>query len=159
MMTNPQNPTQTNAYYHAASAYSNTQAGTMSGFEVVAELYKGMIKFVGQAKKSYQGGQLDDMCHYIQKTNKILMALQSHLDFEQGGEAAVFLNDFYTGMFSKLFKVLRADDPAAEFDEVHKMLLPVKDIWVAHAANSRKDDPEDHIALPSSAQAPQQKSE
>ena len=151
-MTNPQYPAQPNAYHHAASAYGNTQKGTMSGFEVVAELYKGMIKFVGQAKQSYEKGRLDDMCLYIQKTNKILMALQSHLDFEQGGQAAVFLNDFYTGVFAKLFKVLKADNPAQEFDEVHNMLRPVKDIWIAHADNAKKGKPEDHIELPESAQ-------
>ena len=158
MMTNPQNPTQTNAYHYATSAYSNAQSGTMTGFEVVAELYKGMIKFVGQAKNSYEKGRLDDMCLYIQKTNKILMALQSHLDFDQGGKAAVFLNDFYTGIFSRLFKVLNTENPAAEFDEVHNMLRPVKDIWVSHATNAKKDSPDDHIELPQSAQKPQQDS-
>ncbi len=158
MITNPLNrPQQPNAYHTAATAYGNTQAGTMSGFEVVAELYKGMIKFVGQAKTAYEAGKLDDMCMYIQKTNKILMALQSHLDFEQGGEAAVFLNDFYTGIFAKLFKVLRAEDPLGEFDEVHAMLLPVKDIWVEHAANAKKGEPQAAIDLPASAVKAQEK--
>lgn len=159
MMTNTYNPSQTNAHYHAASAYGNTQAGTMSGFAVVAELYKGMIKFVGQAKNAYEVGRLDDMCMYIQKTNKILIALQSHLDFEQGGQASVFLNDFYTGVFAKLFKVLHAENPAAEFDEVHKMLRPVKDIWVAHAENAKKAAPDEHINLPASAMPSEEKSE
>lgn len=143
-----QNP---NQHYQAAAAYGNVQSGTMSGFEIVAELYKGMIKFVGQAKSSYENGKLDDMCHYIQKVNKILIALQSHLDFEQGGQASVFLNDFYTSIFTKLFKVLRADDPIAEFNEVQEMLLPVKDIWVAHAANAKKGEPETHIEMPETA--------
>ena len=157
MITNPQNPTQMNSYYHAAAAYGNRQSGTMSGFEVVAELYKGMIKFVGLAKSAYEVGRLDEMCNYIQKTNKILIALQSNLDFEQGGEAAVFLNDFYTGVFSKLVLVLRKDNPAAEFDEVHKMLRPVKDIWVAHAENAKKGAPDTHIALPESARPSEEK--
>lgn len=152
MITNQQNMTQnTNSHYQAAAAYGNIQSGTMSGYEVAAELYKGMIKFVGQAKKCYETGKLDDMCDYIQKVNKILIALQSHLDFEQGGQAAVFLNDFYTSIFAKLFKVLRADDPIAEFDEVQQMLLPVKDIWVAHAENAKKSEPETHINMPDTA--------
>ena len=87
--------TDTNPYSQAAAAYGNVQAGTMSGFAVTAELYSGMIKFVGQAKSSYEAGRLDDMCLYIQKTNKILMALQSNLNFEEGGQASVFLNSYY----------------------------------------------------------------
>ena len=84
----------------------------------------------------------------LKKINKILIALQSHLDFEQGGEASVFLNDFYNGIFAKLFKVLRADDPEAEFDEVYEILKPVAKIWENHAENAKKGTPDTHVAMP-----------
>lgn len=151
--TNPPLSAQGSAHYHATSAYSNVQSGSMSGFEVVAELYKGMIRFVGQAKSAYEAGNLEDMCFYIQKTNKILIALQSNLNFEEGGEASVFLNDFYTDVFTKLFKILRSENPVAEFDAVHKMLVPVRDIWISHAENAKSGAPKAHIDLPSSAQS------
>ncbi len=143
LMTNNHTP-----HHNAASAYGQVQQANISGFEVVSELYKGMIRFVGQAKESYKIGRLDDMCMYIEKTNKILIALQSHLDFEQGGEASVFLNDFYNGIFGKLFKVLRADNPEAEFDEVYEILKPVAKIWENHAENAKKGTPDTHVAMP-----------
>lgn len=148
-MTNSQNnPPQNNPYQAAASAYGIRQDGNMSGFEVTSELYKGMIRFVGQAKKSYGEGKLDEMCNYIQKTNKILIALQSNLNFEEGGEAAIFLNDFYTEVFGKLFGVLRTEDPEMTFDEVHNLLKPAAQIWAAHAENAKKAMPETHVSVP-----------
>jgi flagellar biosynthetic protein FliS len=140
--------TDNNPYKNASSAYGSMQQANISGFEVVSELYKGMIRFVGLAKSSYESGRLDDMCMYIEKTNKILMALQSHLDFEQGGEASVFLNDFYNGIFMKLFKVLRTSDPAASFDEIYEILKPVSKIWESHAENVKKASPDVHVPMP-----------
>ena len=152
IMTNKNTPHGNNPYASAAMAYGVRQDGAMSGFAVTAELYKGMIKFVGQAKKSYVEGRLDDMCDYIARTNKILMALQSNLNFEEGGEASVFLNDFYTHVFAKLFKVLRADNPEQEFDDVHELLKPAAKVWEAHAENAKKANPDAFIELPETKQ-------
>lgn len=143
LMTHEKTP-----YHNAASAYGQAQQANISGFEVVAELYKGMIRFVGKAKESYNVGNLEDMCMHIEKTNKILIALQSHLDFEQGGEASIFLNDFYNSIFGKLFKVLREGDPEAIFDEVHEDLKPLAKLWENHAENTKKGTPDTHVAMP-----------
>lgn len=141
-------PNRSNAYVSATSAYGVRQDANMSGFEITAKLYEGMIKFVGQAKRSYTDNQLEDMCNYIQKTNKILIALQSNLNFDDGGEAAVFLNDFYTSIFGKLVAVLRTDNPEAAFDDVHELLKPAAKIWTAHAENAKRAVPASHIDLP-----------
>lgn len=148
-MTNPQNPSQNNPYANAAMAYGTAQKGEMSGFEVTAELYKGMIRFVGQAKNSYKSGRLDDMVVTIQKVNKILVALQSNLNFEDGAkEASVFLNDLYMEVFKRLTFVLRVDDTEKEFDDIRGLLEPVAKMWVAHAENAKKATPDTHIDVP-----------
>jgi len=147
VMTNTQNPSSPNAY-NAAMAYGARQDADMSGFEVTAKLYEGMIRFIGQAKKSYQDGKLDDMCNVIQKVNKILIALQSNLNFEEGGEASVYLNDLYMEVFKRLTFVLRAEDSEAEFDYVHGLLSPVAKMWEAHAKNAKKVNPDTHIPVP-----------
>lgn len=137
-----------NPYATAAMAYGVRQEANMSGFEVTAKLYEGMIKFVGQAKLAHEKGRLDDMCTYIGKTNKILMALQGNLNFDDGGAASVYLNDLYMEVFKRLTFVLRTDDPAAEFDSVHNLLKPVAQMWKAHAENAKKANPDTHIAVP-----------
>jgi len=107
-----------------------------------------MIRFVGLAKIAYTKGRLDDMCMYIQKVNKILIALQSNLNFEEGEQASVFLNDFYTEIFKRLFKVLRSDNPEAEFDAVHELLKPLSQLWHSHAENAKKAVPDTHVDMP-----------
>lgn len=131
MMTN-------NPYQQAASAYQGAHETHMGGFDVVVELYKGIIKNVTAAKTAYQKGELEEMCKLNEKTTKILIALQSHLNHEQGGEAANFLDVFYTGIFGKLMSVLRKEDPAAAFDEILELIKPVYEIWCGHAATNAR---------------------
>lgn len=128
------NPTGNNPYQQAMGAYQGTHDQGLSGFGVVVELYKGMIANIQAAKIAYTDGKLDVMCDKIAKTNQILIGLQGHLDREQGGEAAEYLNDFYTGVFSLLSKVQRAPDPEAEFDRIIALIQPVYEIWCKHAA-------------------------
>lgn len=122
-------------YKNASSAYRSAYESNMSGMEIVAELYKGIIKNLEQAKRHYQDGVLDEMCTVNEKTNKILIALQSHLNMDEGGEAAQFLNTFYNGIFAKLTRVLSNDDPVAAYDEIIESVKPVYKIWCEHAAN------------------------
>ena len=128
--------TDNNPYQQASSAYQNIHETHMGGFDVVVELYKGIIRNTEAAKTAYQNGELEQMCKLNEKTTKILIALQSHLNHEQGGEAAAFLDSFYTGIFGQLMGVLRKEDPAAEFDQVLEYLKPVYEMWCKHAANS-----------------------
>lgn len=120
-------------YQDAATAYQNSHVKNMSGFEIVVELYKGMIKNIEHAKESYTSGQLDVMSNHIQKTNRILVALQSHLDFEQGGEASLFLNQFYNGVFVSLTKILSNPNPEESFDQILEHVRHVYSIWHTHA--------------------------
>lgn len=142
MMINPQliaeAMTENNSHHHASSAYRNMYETNMSGMEIVAELYKGMLKNIEAAKKAHAEGNFEEMVNLNTKTNKILMALQSNLDFEQGGEASLFLNQFYSGIFASLTKILSEEDPQARFDEIIDSIKPVYKIWCEHAANSKE---------------------
>ncbi len=122
----------------ATNAYRSSHVNTMAGFDIVVELYKGIIKNIESAKESYKIGRLDDMCNYIDKTNKILIALQSHLNFEKGEEAAETLNHFYNNTFGALVQVLRKPNPEQEFDKIIASIQPVYEIWCRHASNEEQ---------------------
>ncbi len=128
-------------FQQATNVYRSASESNMSGFDVVVELYKGMIRNVENAKSAYKQGKLDEMCELIEKTNKILIALQSHLNFEDGGEAAQTLNTFYNGIFGSLAQILRTKTPEEDFDKVLKHLHKVYEIWCKHAENERKQAP------------------
>ncbi len=127
-------------YQDAATAYQDAYVSNMSGFEIVVELYKGISKNILLAKKSYESEKLDEMCKYIEKTNKILIALQSHLNHDKGGEAAVYLNNFYNGIFVSLSKVLSQPKPAEAFDHILNTVQPVYEIWCRHADTRKESD-------------------
>lgn len=127
----------------AATAYQSAHVNNMSGFEIVAELYQGMIKNIQQAKQAYKTGQLENMCALNSKTNKILMALKSHLNFEQGGQAAIFLNKLYSHIFLSITKILRSENPEQEFDRLIEILMPISMHWAKLSSPEVQDAPMD----------------
>lgn len=122
-----------NPYQKASQAYQKKNDESLTPLQIVVELYKGMIRNTKLAKQSWQDGQLDVMCGYIQKNFDILEALQSNLDMEQGGEDAIFLNRFYTVIFSALTQAISKPDPATYFDEISAYIQQVHDRWYALA--------------------------
>ena len=131
----------TDPYKQAAHAYQDTNTTAMNNFEIVVELYKGMIKNIRMAKAARQEGKLEEMCNSIEKTNQILIGLQTHIDRENGGEAAEFLDKFYTGVFGTLAKIHKAEDPDTEFDTLLGHIQPVYEIWCRHASDASKGEP------------------
>ncbi len=129
MTTNPD-------YSRALGAYQTSQENNMSGFEVVASLYKGMLKNIRDAKEAQKNGRLDTMVNLIGKTNKILIGLQSSLNAEEGGEAAAYLNDLYNEIFATLAHIHRNENPQAEFERIINIIQPVYEIWQGHADNA-----------------------
>ena len=94
------------------------------------------------AKKARQDGHYDVMSNQIVKTFDIIEALQSNLDMEQGGEDAVFLNRFYTVIFSALSQAVTKPDPDAYFDEIIVYIQQVHDRWYSMAYPVLSNSPE-----------------
>lgn len=145
--------TSSNPYQQAMNAYSGTNEATMSGFEIVVELYKGIIKNIREAKIAHAEGNLEEMIKLIEKTNQILIALQSHINREEGGEAAEFLNDFYNGVFATLARIHKAEDPQAAFDKLLEDIQPVYEIWCRHAHGAAEENPTDNNGSGDKAEA------
>ncbi|MFP4098543.1 MAG: flagellar export chaperone FliS [Alphaproteobacteria bacterium] len=124
MMTNQENP-----YGNAAQAYKQAGQKALNPVEIVVALYEGIIRNLDEAKAAYGGNDLEKMCRINEKTFRILSALQSHLDFEQGGDTAPALNDFYKIIFVRLTKILEHDDPAQEFDYLKNNVHEVYAKW------------------------------
>ena len=118
-----------NLYQSASQAYQKKSDDTLTSLQIVVELYKGLIKNTRMAKQFWESKQLDVMCSYIDKNFTILDALQSNLDLENGGEDAVFLNRFYTVIFSSLTLATSKPDPSLYFDEIISYIQQVHDRW------------------------------
>jgi flagellar biosynthetic protein FliS len=119
----------TTAYQKAVSSYQKQNDENLTPLQIVVELYKGMMKNVLQAKACWQRQELDTMTNIIVKTFDIIEALQSNLDFEQGGEDAKVLNHFYNVTFSALTMATAKPDPAEEFDGIYNYIKIMHDKW------------------------------
>lgn len=121
---------------NALSAYQAASKMTTSLGAVVL-LYDGMIKEVGKAKAAIQEGRIEDRFVATQKACKILLGLQSHLDFEKGGDISLMLDQFYHTIFRDLQKI-NMSNSAAACDEVVAALGEVRKSWAQLAENERR---------------------
>ena len=129
------------SYNKAAQAYQKNSDENLSPLQIIVELYKGMIKHTKDAKRHWQAGQLDMMSNSIFKVFNIIEALQAHLDMEQGGEDAIFLNRFYNVIFSALSNASMKPEPGEEFDSIIAYIQQVNERWYAMAYGRSPEAP------------------
>ncbi len=122
--------------YNALSAYQAASKMTTSLGAVVL-LYDGMIKEVGKAKAAIEEGRIEDRFHATQKACKILLGLQSHLDFEKGGDISLMLDQFYHTIFRDLQQV-NMNNSAKACDEIIAALNEVRTSWAQLAENEQR---------------------
>ncbi|MEO3429430.1 flagellar export chaperone FliS [Pelagibius sp. CAU 1746] len=125
--------------YNALSAYQAASNMTTS-LGAVVMLYDGMIKEVGKAKAAIQEGRIEDRFNATQKACKILLGLQSHLDFERGGDISLMLDQFYHTIFRDLQKV-NMSNSASACDEIINALGEVRASWAELAKNGQGSAP------------------
>lgn len=99
--------------------------------EIVVALYQGLIRNIQAAKMAYHDRDLGKMCTHNQKAVNILIALQSHLDHEQGGTTAKALDQFYTAVFLNITKILDKSDPYSEFGIIEHHVEDVCSQWMS----------------------------
>lgn len=129
------------AYQKALKTYQKNSDENLTPMQIVVELYKGMLRNMKDAKKSWQEGRLDMMTNSLTKTFDIIEGLQVNLDLEKGGEDAIFLNRFYNVVFSALSQATAKPDPAAEYDAIIAYVQQVHDRWYAIAYTKPPENP------------------
>ncbi len=122
--------------YSALSAYQAASKMTTSLGAVVL-LYDGMIKEVSKAKAAIAEERIEDRFNATQKACKILLGLQSHLDFERGGDVSLMLDQFYHTIFRDLQQI-NMKNSAELCDDVITALGEVRTSWAQLAENEQR---------------------
>jgi flagellar protein FliS len=122
--------------FNALSAYQAASNMTTS-LGAVVMLYDGMIKEVGKAKSAIEEGRIEDRFNATQKACQILLGLQSHLDFERGGDISLMLDQFYHTIFRDLQKV-NMSNSAATCDGIINALSEVRASWAELAKDGQR---------------------
>jgi flagellar protein FliS len=142
--------------YNALSAYHAASKHTTSLGAVVL-LYDGMIKEVSKAKAAIAEKRIEDRFNATQKACKILLGLQSHLDFEKGGDVSIMLDQFYHTIFRDLQQV-NMKNSVTLCDEVIGALNEVRASWAQLAENEqRSGSPDGRPKEAATAKEPERK--
>lgn len=110
--------------YQAYAAATQTVAKTKQ----VVLLYDGAIRFVQQAKEAIREKRYEDRYHLLMRVSEIIVGLQACLDFENGGDIARILYQYYASLDNRLFTIHRTNG-LDECDEIIADLKQMRDVW------------------------------
>lgn len=110
--------------YQAYTTATQTVAKTRQ----IVLLYDGAIRFLQQTKEAIREGRIEDRYHLLLRASDIISGLQTCLDFEQGGDVARVLYQFYASIDNRLFSIHR-NNSIADCDEIIADLRQMRDVW------------------------------
>ena len=112
----------------ALSSYKDVAVTTASRERLILLAYEGAIKFIRQAKKSIETGDIQAKCDRLSRAMAIIEELANSLNIEQGGEIAEKLADLYDYMMRRLCMAnLKSNSDI--LDEVLSLLTTLYEAW------------------------------
>ncbi len=94
----------------------------------VVMLFDGAIRFMSQAKLALEDNRIEDRYNLLHKTSEVLIGLQGALDFDNGGEIAPLLYDYYSSLDARILYVQRTND-AKILNSVITELKIMREAW------------------------------
>lgn len=111
------------------AAYQNASQ-TVPKTRQIVMLYEGMVRFLQQAKEASLANRIDERFNKLAKTSDVLVALQGSLDFEEGGEPADVLYEFYSQIYRQVNEAHRAKaEDTSIIDNIINELKVMRDTW------------------------------
>lgn len=114
-----------NMHQYKAYAAANMTVGKI---RQVVMLYDGAIRFVQQSVEAIRREDYETRYNLLTKTSEIITGLQNSLDFENGGDIAKLLYDFYASIDARIFSVHRSNH-IPTLESVMKELRMMRDAW------------------------------
>lgn len=114
----------TKQQYKAYASATQTVAPTKQ----IVLLYDGAVRFLKQAREAMQEKRIEDRYRLLVKATDVLAGLQGCLDFENGGQVARVLYQFYTMMELRIFN-LHHTGSVADCEEIIAELKQMRDVW------------------------------
>ncbi len=120
--------------YQAYAAATQTVAKTKQ----IVMLYDGAIRFIQQAKEAIQSKRIEDRYRLLTRASDVISGLQGCLDFENGGQIAKILYQYYGSIDRRIFSI-QHNNSLETCDEVVEDLKQMRDVWqeidISQAAN------------------------
>lgn len=95
----------------------------------IVMLYDGIIKAVNAAKDAINHNNIQERFNNLERATNIINGLQASIDFENGGEIAQILEDYYMSIFLRLTSV-NHNNSTEICEHVLNELKIMRDAWV-----------------------------
>lgn len=114
----------TNAY----NLYQQNSVMVESPVKLVEMLYEGILRFCAQTKRYMEAQDIEKKIYYINRTTDIFTELLNTLDYEKGGDVAVYLTGLYTHQI-KLLTQANVTNDTAKIDIVMNVARGLLEAW------------------------------
>jgi flagellar protein FliS len=120
-----------------ASRYKAVQVTTSSPGQILLMLYDGLLRFVGEGKQALERGDRVSLGERVGRAQAILEHLTLSLDRRVEPELCARLEAVYGYCIMRLSHANLKRDAAA-FEEVERLLTPLRDAWRVAVAEAAK---------------------
>ncbi len=121
-------------HFKALESYSTgstaTQASVANRVELIQMLFDGLIDSLSAARGHIEHKAIEEKSKCLTRASRILVGLQSALDFDKGGDLASNLHELYGYAIRRLLHVNIHNDVQA-LDEVRSLMAEVREAWRA----------------------------
>jgi flagellin-specific chaperone FliS len=104
------------------AAYGRVAQSALTPAQASLILHERLCQEVVTAKAAYEAKRLDTMCRHIEKTTRVLLALQNDLKLKRGDVNGAILSGLYLDLYQRLTSILGNSDVSAEFDEITSIM-------------------------------------
>ncbi|WP_104749243.1 flagellar export chaperone FliS [Helicobacter cynogastricus] len=113
---------------NAYNLYQQNSVTVESPAKLIEMLYEGILKFCAQAQRHIETGDIEKKILYINKVTDIFTELLNVLDYERGGEVAVYLTGLYTHQIKVLTQANMEND-AEKINLVIRVARGLLEAW------------------------------
>ncbi len=130
-------------------AYKNATHMVRKTKQVIM-LYDGVIKFLQRARTAIEERNIQDRYNNLTQAAEIVTGLQVCLDFDNGGEVARLLYDYYAGLDARISSIHRSED-LTMLDSCIRDLKTMREAWDEVDTHEVKQNQEESESMQQSA--------
>ncbi len=120
------------AYTRAAQSYGSIQlvtgVATADNVQLIQMLFDGLTESLASARGHIENASIEEKSKALARAGRIVVGLQSALDFDRGGELAHNLNDLYSYLTRRILHVNAYNDLQA-LSEITGLVRDVSEAW------------------------------
>lgn len=113
--------------FNAHNTYQQNSISVESPSKLIEMLYEGILRFLGQVKRHMENDDIEKKIYYINRTTDIFTELLNMLDYDKGGEVAVYL----TGLYTHQIKLLTQANMDNDIDKINVIMNVAKGLLEA----------------------------